>query len=423
MNTDFIGFSFDGVHSSTLNLLRVANGDRYSEEILPEINDNTVERSGRDGVYYYGSFYKSKTIEIDIAFDSVTEEQYRNIRRLFGQKELCPLIFDERPYKVYYAKVADPITLETICFDEEDYYWDPTGHRPKEKIVVDAIVDEAAVDETAIENSQYQEGVYIPGSINHKVYTGQKRRIYKGEGSISFICYDPFARQQYKQLDLYESYGNVDEWAASSGILTTDEYVNGAYDTFLSFTNISDIRRLGYNGQFNVYNPGDIDTPYYIFLPYTIAYEEVTGDFDKRKIYYILNNGEYEKVTNLEEFADGVTYYTQKRNLAPADGNYITISCDFHDKLEIKPFTSEGDEEENGVIISSRAELIEGVHYDYNLKIWRRTGKVYNKYINRGSFGKIHIGDKFDFRKQGIYLNCLVENSNYPAIFYNYLYF
>ena len=32
MEHDFIGFSFDGIHSSKLNILRVSEGDRYEEE-------------------------------------------------------------------------------------------------------------------------------------------------------------------------------------------------------------------------------------------------------------------------------------------------------------------------------------------------------------------------------------------------------
>lgn len=366
MLTDFTGFTFDGVHSSELNILRVSDGDRYNEELLPEIENKTVETSGKDGVYYFGSFYKSKDIEIKIAFDSVTEEQYRNIRRLFGQKKICKLIFDERPYKVYHVKLSQPITLETICFDEEEYHWS------NEKIPPD-------YTETYGEH----EG-YIPGSINHKIYTGNKRRIYKGEGTINLTAFDPFARQQYKTLDLYtiNGYDNVDEWKDSSGLLTAEEYAAGAYDVYQDISDTSDVKYADkFNGQFNVYNPGDIDTPYYMFIPYV------------------------------------------DNKLQAGKGNEIIIGTDGAQDLVIEPFERMYSQiNENGVLISSRAELIEGVQYDYTLKAWRITGNIYNRYIKRGKFGKIYKGDKFDFKKQGIYLNCLV-GENQPAIFYNYLYF
>ena len=362
MWSDFTGFTFDGVHSDELNILRVSDGDRYSESILPDIEDKTVEADGRDGVYYYGSFYKSRNIDIQIAFDKVTEEQYRNIRRLFGQKKICKLIFDERPYKVYYVKIAEPITLETICFDEEDYEW---------------------VDHSQEENN----GGYIPDSIDHKVYTGTKRRIYKGEGSISFIAYDPFARQLYKTLDQYvvNGYDNVGEWAASSGILSAEEYNTEAIDVY---RDISDDSRITftekYNGEFNVYNPGDIDVPYFLFIPY-------------------VNN-----------------------RIDPNEGNYVYIASDGIPELIIKPFENAGNSYENGVLIDTRAELIQGVHYDYTTKAWRITGNIYNRNIVEGHFGKIFKGDRFGFRHQGIYLNCKVaenEQIQIPAIHYNYLYY
>ena len=358
MWSDFIGFSFDGVHSSELNILRVSDGDRYNEDLLPEIEENTVEAEGRDGVYYYGSFYKSRNIEIQIAFDHVTEEQYRNIRRLFGQKRICKLIFDERPYKVYYAKVADPITLETICFDENEYYWESDPH----------------------------EG-YIPDSIDHKKYTGKKRRIYKGEGSINFICYDPFARQLYKNLDRYEQegYDNVYEWAASSGILDAETYNTMEIDTYRNISEESSIFFTEkYTGEFNVYNPGDIDTPYFLFIPY---------------------------VDNRIDPVEG-------------KGEYVYIASDGFPDLIIKPFSKkEGATRENGILIDTRAELIQGVHYDYTSKAWKLTGNIYNRHIKEGKFGRIFKGDRFNFQHQGIYLNCKVNKGYEPAIFYNYLYY
>ena len=359
MWSDFTGFTFDGVHSDELNILRVSDGDRYNEEILPEIEDKTVEAEGKDGVYYYGSFYKSRNIEIQIAFDKVTEEQYRNIRRLFGQKKVCKLIFDERPYKVFYAKVADPITLETICFDEDDYYWESDPH----------------------------EG-YIPGGIDHKIYTGKKRRIYNDDGSIKIVCYNLFARQLYKTLDMYpvNGYDNVDEWSASSGILGADVYRAAAIDVYQDISDQSSIKFSDeYNGQFNVNNPGDIDTPYYLFIPYV------------------------------------------GNRIEPNKNEDVVISTDGFPEMLIEPFDNEGGDYENGIIINTRAELIEGVHYDYTLKAWRITGNIYNRHIKEGHFGRIFKGDKFDFRHQGIYLNCktndVEESIEIPAIFYNYLYY
>lgn len=398
MWSDFIGFTFDGVHSSELNILRVSNGDRYNEPLIPEIEDKTVEANGRDGVYYYNSFYKSRDIEIDIAFDSVTEEQYRNIRRLFGQKKICKLIFDERPYKVYYAKVSEPITLETICFDQPKKTIEnerdgvrvinrTTRTKPIDigsAVVGDeALVGTAIVGET-IENiiTEIEREKVTPYRYDYSI----TERIYKGEGSIKFTCYDPFARQLYKTLDEYEDkYDNINEWAASSGILDQATYENMAIDIYQDISNITSVQYTNkYTGQFNVYNPGDIDVPYFLFIPYV--------------------NNEIEPADNSEE-------------------DHVLINSDGFLELVINPFEKKQGANENGVLINTRAELIEGVYYDYNTKSWETTGNIYNRYIEEGSFGKIVKGDKFGFNHQGIYLNCKVANANKPAIFYNYLYY
>ena len=40
---DYIGFTYNGIHSSDLGIIRVSGGDRYEEELLPEIEEITVD--------------------------------------------------------------------------------------------------------------------------------------------------------------------------------------------------------------------------------------------------------------------------------------------------------------------------------------------------------------------------------------------
>ena len=39
---DFIGFTFNGVHSSELGIIRVSEGDRYNESLLPSLSSKTI---------------------------------------------------------------------------------------------------------------------------------------------------------------------------------------------------------------------------------------------------------------------------------------------------------------------------------------------------------------------------------------------
>ena len=176
MKGDFTGFSFDGIHSSQLNIVHVSSSDRYDEELFPEVKDKTIEIPNNHGEYYYGSTYGTRTFEINIAFDSVTENQFRKIRQLFSTSKVCELIFDERPYKVYYAKAESPVELSYVCFDEPKKHIDESGTargvRWVEETHTEKVIDEETgqpTDET-IDITVLRRGVigvnkigYVPG--------------------------------------------------------------------------------------------------------------------------------------------------------------------------------------------------------------------------------------------------------------------
>ena len=138
---DYMGFTYNGKHSSEFGIVRVSDGSRFNENLLPTIQDKTVQVPGGDGTYYFGSFYTQRQFSISFAFNDLTEQELANLRTHFGDKGVHDLIFDECPYKAYSAKVTGTATIKYIPFDQ-----------------------------------------------------GEKHRIYKGEGSIQFTCYYPFAR-------------------------------------------------------------------------------------------------------------------------------------------------------------------------------------------------------------------------------------
>ena len=138
---DFLAFTFNGYHSLfDLNIIRTSEGDRYNQNLTPQIKESTSEIPGSDGMYYFKTNHLSRQFNINFAFDSLTEQQIRKLKQVFSGKELCDLIFDEEPYKVWSAKVTSTPTIKYIPFDDRD---------------------------------------------------GQ--RVYRGEGSIQFTAYWPFA--------------------------------------------------------------------------------------------------------------------------------------------------------------------------------------------------------------------------------------
>lgn len=138
---DFVGFQYGNKHSSELGIVRVSDGSRFNENLLPTIKDQTVQVPGGDGTYYFGSEFTQRQFTINYAFDDLTEGEFHALKQHFGKKEIRPLIFDERSDRAYSAKVTGTASIKHIPFDGKD------------------------------------------GKV-----------IYKGEGTIQFTCYYPFAR-------------------------------------------------------------------------------------------------------------------------------------------------------------------------------------------------------------------------------------
>ena len=114
---DFLGFRLGNVHSSQLNITRVSNNDRYTENLTPTFKDQTAEIQGNDGVYYWGTYHTQQNFVIDFAFDDLRDEDIRRLRSVLNFKGVQELIFDEIPYKKYMVKCSNPPTLRYIAFN------------------------------------------------------------------------------------------------------------------------------------------------------------------------------------------------------------------------------------------------------------------------------------------------------------------
>ena len=267
---DFIGFSFNEHRSESLGIVRVSDGSRYNEDLVPTTQDKTVQVPGGDGFYYFGSDYTQRQFSINIAFDELTEKQFRELQQVFGTKELGKLVFDERPYKYYMVKSGKP-QLKYICFGKEG------------------------------------------------------ERIYKGEGTLTFTAYYPFAKSIFKFLNEYGN-KNKDEWKEASGMKTE----KGTYDT------VSD------NGSIPVYNAGDLEADF--ILKFSLPVDNTPiGDI---------------KITLSKENVGKVEAF-----------------------LDLNGFSKKG--ADTGFQINTKTNLIEGFNAE------GLTGTLYNENITQGDFFKI----------------------------------
>lgn len=246
---DFTGFSFNGVHSSTLGVVRVSDGNRFEQNLLPSLNDMSVEVPGGDGNYFYRTTYKKHDMTFNIAFDEMDENQFRFLRRFYLSKGLYQLILDENPYKIYTAKGKGLSNIKFVPFEASN------------------------------------------------------NRRYAGEATLSFEVYEGLSKSRFKFADDYTS-ANIAEWNDVVGdytvrqvdftdedptntgklIYTEEEDVNSKLITeqkFFEFENLQEWQEAsgilergnydefyveGARGCFDLYNPGDISAPFNLRL-------------------------------------------------------------------------------------------------------------------------------------------------------------
>ena len=153
----FLGFTFNDIHSSVFGITRTSDGTRNNQNLIPTCSDNTLEVPGADGAIYVDSTFDKVDFTINYAFDGVTEDQLQSMKMIWNDKKIHDFIYDEYPYKVYSAKLTGTSQIKHLAF---------------------------------VENGQ---------------------RLYKGEGSLVFTCYFPYARSRFEYIEDYHE-GNIPEW-------------------------------------------------------------------------------------------------------------------------------------------------------------------------------------------------------------------
>ena len=212
---DYVGFTYAGKHSSQFGIFSVSSGDRYMRTLSPEFSDSVTNVNGRDETYYFGTTYNRRSFQLNCAFDSITEQEYREMRLWLRTDTISPFTFDEIPYIQFFAKVASPPQFSFITFEDE--YGD---------------------------------------------------RVYKGELQVSFTCYDGYGYSVSKWLneytdaapqdgnDIYLMTSNVEEWAQSSRLQPRRKYANYNFDTYTS-------------QKMQVYNGGDLPAHFILEIDIT----------------------------------------------------------------------------------------------------------------------------------------------------------
>ena len=181
----FLGFTYNGRHSSELGIVRINTGNRAEMPLSPSFKDSTAEVPGGKGLYYFNTQIQQRQFTINFAYDDLTEEDVRELREWLNPLEQGELIFDEEPYKVYTVKPNTQPKLSYLVFNKE------------------------------ITTETFK--LYEPSTVK------SSGRVYKGEGAIGLTAYYPYAKAPSKELSYYNSntkeggFGSQDEWKIAAG--------------------------------------------------------------------------------------------------------------------------------------------------------------------------------------------------------------
>ena len=217
----FLGFTYNGRHSSELGIVRINTGNRAEMPLSPSFKDSTAEVPGGKGLYYFNTQIQQRQFTINFAYDDLTEEDVRELREWLNPLEQGELIFDEEPYKAYTVKPNTQPKLSYLVFNKE------------------------------ITTETFK--LYEPSTVK------SSGRVYKGEGAIGLTAYYPYAKAPSKELSYYNSntkeggFGSQDEWKIAAG-----------FDKEIQLDSLE------------CYNRGDIETP--VTLNFKIAKDINTNE-------------------------------------------------------------------------------------------------------------------------------------------------
>jgi hypothetical protein len=104
------------------------------------------------------------------------------LKQLFGDKGIHRLAFDEAPYKEYMVKCTGTPQLKYIPFDDETEDTEMEIKYEGENMPI-------------IDRENWNNPLYVGAT------TKWTNRIYKGEGTLTFTAYCPYARSRATTLE------------------------------------------------------------------------------------------------------------------------------------------------------------------------------------------------------------------------------
>lgn len=189
MNRSFISFTFGErlnasgvmvpVHIEDFNLIAYTDGDRLNREAYASFNDLTSEYDVIQGQFYWGTWYHTNSLSLDLATDGMTQRDLDDFKYWFRAGSVRELILAEHPNRAIMARVANTPQLELLPFET---------------------TVEMPFDVGTSEDNFYTTQIYKTSTT-----------LYRGEIRLEFVMDEPF-------------------WYAKKNILGTQNVTEGYYE-------------------------------------------------------------------------------------------------------------------------------------------------------------------------------------------------
>lgn len=342
----FIGFTFGNRHSSRLGIFRTSQSNRYSTALKPYSKEVTVTLDNTHETLYFGQRNTKQDLSISFAFYGLTENQLSQLKRILSDKKVQPLIFDEEPYKVWFAKITSMAICKHICCERE-------------------------------------------GS-----------RFYQGEGELTFTSYSPYASSRYEYLEDY-TLENIREWIDESGwfageaddiiypAILSHGYADsvdtgsiiGAEEDFWQWLDNTNLLRTTDKTVKNVFSYIDV-------FPEEGMYYNLDEWREASQIPHRPPYGIYDETTGIYKLYNAGDIPTHFRLYLSRE----SVSCEFvvaisdNKALHVAGISLQtGD---TALLYDSRTKLLRGCDAEH-----KPTGTIYNQYIIAGDFFELPLGE------------------------------
>jgi len=212
----YLGFTFNGRHSSEFGLMVVSDGDRYHQTLSPSFSDTVVTVPGKNGGYYFGTQLQNKDFTINCAFNEMTTHMLHDLQNWLYPNKTGWLILDETPYKKYWVKISNIIEPTFVPFDEVKVI---KNYTIQQEIVKGELqISFFSFNEFAYENEEYD----LPQILENEIITQQAldSGLIPYNYSHDGICFP----HEYLQKISSETDFNFWIYNAGNGVAAADFY-------------------------------------------------------------------------------------------------------------------------------------------------------------------------------------------------------